>query len=340
MAIKEIALAAVNNPKLLIGAGIGLFVGAAVWGCVQTLKLEDIVDEANSNIDEIIENHSEEELQLPEVKKEIGVAKAKMVGKIALNYTGPVVMAGMAAYAICRAYGLQRQAYLAMSAAYGTMAKAYDAVLDRVEKKWGESGLKYAKYGIEEEEVEKEIVDEKGKKKKVKEKIDVCNERWDDIRKSRPFVIVFDEETSLYKSCGGSLVKMRSELVSLESWLQMKYNQGIPLFYNSDVVRNVAGDDTRWLNDIGQITGWYSKDFKNVEATDGTLLLNYYTFTGRDLETGEPKQYLAIDPNCELIDLDSNKSLYPTGILQLDTKKRVGGRYISQVKDEPEWVEF
>ena len=336
MAIKEIALAAINNPKLLIGAGIGLFVGAAVWGCVQTLKVEGIVDEANEKIDDIVENHSEEELELPEVKKEIGVVRAKMVGKIVLNYTGPVVMAGMAAYAICRAYGLQRQAYLAMSAAYGTMAKAYDAVLDRVEKKWGQDGLKYAKYGIEQEEVEKEIVDEKGKKKKIKEKEDVCTERWEDVRKSSPFAIVFDEETSLYKSCGGSLVKMRSELVTLESWLQTKYNQGVPLFYNSDVVRNVAGDDTRWLSDLGQVTGWYSKDFKNVEATDGTLLLNYYTFNGTDPETGERKQYIAIDPNCELIDLDANKTLYPTGILQLDTKKRVGGRYISQVRETAE----
>lgn len=337
MAIKEIALAAINNPKLLIGAGIGLFVGAAVWGCVQTLKVEGIVDEANEKIDDIIENHSEEELELPEVKKEIGVVRAKMVGKIVLNYTGPVVMAGMAAYAICRAYGLQRQAYLAMSAAYGTMAKAYDAVLDRVEKKWGQDGLKYAKYGIEQEEVEKEIVDEKGKKKKIKEKEDVCTERWDEVRKTSPFAIVFDEETSLYKSCGGSLIKMRSELVTLESWLQTKYNQGVPLFYNSDVVRNVAGDDTRWLSDLGQVTGWYSKDLKNVEATDGTLLLNYYTFNGTDPETGERKQYLAIDPNCELIDLDANKTLYPTGILQLDTKKRVGGRYISQVREIAEF---
>jgi hypothetical protein len=336
MAIKEIALAAINNPKLLIGAGIGLFVGAAVWGCVQTLKVEDIVDEANEKIDDIVENHSEEELELPEVKKEIGVVRAKMVGKIVLNYTGPVVMAGMAAYAICRAYGLQRQAYLAMSAAYGTMAKAYDAVLDRVEKKWGQDGLKYAKYGIEQEEVEKEIVDEKGKKKKIKEKEDICTERWEDVRKSSPFAIVFDEETSLYKSCGGSLIKMRSELVTLESWLQTKYNQGVPLFYNSDVVRNVAGDDTRWLSDLGQVTGWYSKDLKNVEATDGTLLLNYYTFNGTDPETGERKQYIAIDPNCELIDLDANKTLYPTGILQLDTKKRVGGRYISQVRETAE----
>ena len=326
MAIKEVLLGAINNPKLLIGAGIAGFVGAAAWACVQTLKLEGIIDEANEKIDDITESHSEDELQLPEVKKEYAIVRAKMVGKIALNYAGPVILAGMAGYAICRAYGLQREAYLAMSAAYGTMAKAYDAVLERVEKKWGPEGLKYAKYGIEQEEVEKEITDEKGKKKKVKETEDVCNERWEDIRKTRPFAIVFDEETELYRQNGGSIISMRADLKGLEGNLQRRYNQGAALFYNTDVVRLVAGDDTRWISDLGQISGWYDKDKANVEATCGSPVLNIETFNGTDPDTGDRRQYIMIDPNCALVDLDKTRELHPIGSLQLQ-KKRVGNRY-------------
>ena len=169
MAIKDIFVKAINNPKLLVGFGIAGFIGAGVFACVQTLKLEGIIEDTNEKIDDIVENHSEEELKEPEVKKELAIVRAKMVGKITANYAGPVIIAGMAAWAICRAYGLQKQAYLAMSAAYSAVAKAYDAVLERVEKKWGPQGLKYAKYGIEEQEVgESTYIDEKGKTKTEK----------------------------------------------------------------------------------------------------------------------------------------------------------------------------
>ena len=180
MGLKNLIVSAINNPKLLLAGGIIGFVGAGVWACVQTVKLETIIDEQNDIQDKIVENHSEEELQLPEVKKELNMVKAKTVGRIALNYAGPVAVAGVAAFLLFRSYGLQRQAYLAMSDAYGTVSKAYDAVLDRVEKKWGKEGLKYAKYGIEQQEVEKEITDEKGKVKKVKELEDRATERWED----------------------------------------------------------------------------------------------------------------------------------------------------------------
>ena len=178
MGLKNILVSAINNPKLMLGLGIAGFVGAGVWACVQTVKLETIIDEQNDIQDKIVENHSEEELQLPEVKKEINVVKAKTVGRIALNYAGPVAVAGVAAFLLFRSYGLQRQAYLAMSAAYGTISKAYDAVLDRVEKKWGPEGLKYAKYGIDQKEVGEAVsIDENGKKKKEKIYEDAATER-------------------------------------------------------------------------------------------------------------------------------------------------------------------
>lgn len=337
MGLKNLLVSAANNPKLLLGLGIAGFVGASVYACVKTVKLEKIIDEQNDIQDKIIENHSEEELQLPEVKKELAVVKAKTVGRIALNYAGPVIVAGIAGYLLCRSYGLQRQAYLAMSAAYGTMSKAYDTVLRRIEKKYGEEGLRYAKYGIEQVDVEKETTDAKGKVKKVTEKEEQITDadpadRWKKMKEASPNMIVFDEETSLYREYGGSMVHMRSELKGLESYLQTKYNQGVPLFYNTDIVRAVAGNDTRWLTDAGQILGYFSRDKENVAARDNVVDLGIDTIPGTDPETGERKYYLIINPNVALVNLDSNRDVYPTGSLQLDLhKKRVGGKYISQV---------
>lgn len=333
MGLKNLIVSAINNPKLLLAGGIIGFVGAGVWACVQTIKLETIIDEQNDIQDKIVENHSEEELQLPEVKKELNMVKAKTVGRIALNYAGPVAVAGVAAFLLFRSYGLQRQAYLAMSAAYGTVSKAYDAVLDRVEKKWGKEGLKYAKYGIEQQEVEKEITDEKGKVKKVKELEDHATERWGDMKKSSPNIIIFDEETSLYKEYGGSIVHMRSELVTGQNYMQTQYNCGVPIMYNADIVKNFCGNDARWMTDAGQILGRFSGDPDNVAEFGDVIDLGIDTFVGTDPDTGEPKTYIYIDPKVGVVNFDKNKTLWPQGQLQLDKlgKKRVGGKYLSQV---------
>jgi hypothetical protein len=338
MGIKDAALSIANNPKVLLAAGIVGFVGAGVWACVQTLKLEKIVDEQNDILDEIKENNTEEEMQLPAVKKEVAVTRAKTIGRIVWNYTGPVLVAGVAGYLLCRSYGIQRRNYMLMSAAYASASKAYNMILDRVEQKWGEEGLKYVKYGIEQRDVEKEIVDEKGKTKKIKEKEDFLeNPNYAAIKAISPNAIIFDEETNLYQMCGGSIVKMKSELTICQNADQVQYNAGIPVFYN-DIVRTTCGNDPRWLTDIGQITGCYKWDPENRAAVKDTVDYRISTFTGTDPETGDPKQYVYIDPLVSLIDLDKNRQLYPTGDLQkfihsekFGGRKRIGGKYNSQV---------
>ena len=333
MGIKETFISVANNPKVLLTAGIVGFVGAGVWACVQTLKLEKIIDEQNDILDEIKENNTEEEMQLPEVKKEVAVTRAKTIGKIVLNYAGPVVVAGVAGYLLCRSYGIQRRNYMLMSAAYAGVSKAYDEVLKRIERKWGPEGLKYAKYGIEQKEVEREYVDEKGKTKKEKVLEDHCDENWEAIKAVSPNAIIFDEETSIYRANKGVNTMITAELQRTQEALNIIYHAGVPVFYN-DIVREVCGNDTRWLTDIGQITGCYSKDPANREAIDDCVNLRWGTFIGTDPETGDPKQYVYIDPVVALIDLDKNRELYPTGDLQKQRgnfKKRVGGRYNSQV---------
>ena len=336
MGIKDAFISVANNPKVLLTAGIIGFVGAGVWACAQTLKLEKIVDKQNDILDEITENHTEEEMQLPAVKKEVGVVRAKTIGRIVWNYAGPVFVAGVAGYLLCRSYGIQRRNYMLMSAAYTGMSKAYNMVLDRVEQKWGKEGLKYVKYGIEQKEVEREYIDEKGKTKKEKVLEDHCDENWEKIKAISPNAIIFDEETSLFRVNKGVMQQMVREIQKTEEGLNIIYNAGVPVFYN-DIVEAFCGKDQRWLTDMGQITGCYKWDEANREAIGDRVKLNWGTFTGTDPDTGEPRQYVYIDPTVALVDLDKNRQFYPTGDLQKMIHsdkvgvKRIGGKYNSQV---------
>lgn len=321
MNIKSIISSAVNNPKLMLGVGITAFVGAGVWACVQTLKLPTILDEQGEKQDEIIENHSEEELQLPEVKKQQLGVTFQTIGRISWNYVGPAIVAGVGGYCVSRAVGLEHNNAVKYAAAYTGISKAYNAVLDRVERKWGQAGLKYAKYGIEEREEEIEVteMDEKGKTKTHKEKIkkDVVV----DLDSSSPFRIVFDESSSLYREHGGSLIHMRSELEAYQNNLNIEYNMGNPIYFN-DIVRWCCGNDERWLSDLGQVAGYYKRDLSNKNAGDDRVDLRIGSFVSCDEETGEDKIYLYIDPNIPgEICLDANKA----------RPIRTGKKYISQV---------
>lgn len=321
MNIKSIISSAVNNPKLMLGVGITAFVGAGVWACVKTLKLPTILDEQGEKQDEIIENHSEEELQLPEVKKQQVNVTLQTIGRISWNYTGPAILAAVGGYCVSRAVGLEHNNAVKYAAAYTGISKAYNAVLDRVEKKWGQAGLKYAKYGIEEREEEIEVteMDEKGKTKTHKEivKKDIAV----DIDSNSPFRIVFDESTSLYREHGGSLISMRSELEAYQNNLNIEYNMGNPIYFN-DIVRWCCGNDERWLSDLGQVAGYYKRDLSNKNAGDDRVDLRIGTFYGCNPDTGEDQLFIYIDPNIPgEICLDANKA----------RPIRTGKKYISQV---------
>ena len=326
MSFKTAIVSAVNNPKLMLGLGITAFVGAGIWACAQTLKLPDILDEQAAKQDEIVENHSEEELQLPEVKKQQTTVTLQTVGRIALNFAGPVAVAGLGGYLVSRAVGLEHNNAVKYAAAYTGISKAYNAVLDRVERKWGSAGLKYAKYGIEEEEREAEIgtVDKNGKvkKEKIKETVDIADESIFDLDAASPFRIVFDETTSLYQQHRGDIVAMRSELTAYQNTLNIQYNGGAPVYFN-DIVRVCCGNDPRYMSDLGQVAGYFKKDSNNRESGDDCIDLRIGTFYGCSPYTGEERMYIYIDPNVPgEVCLDANKW----------NKVRVeGGKYNSQV---------
>ena len=56
------------SPEILTGVGIVCLLTAGVLACLETQSVDDILDEQEEKRKAIIENHSEEELQLPAVK--------------------------------------------------------------------------------------------------------------------------------------------------------------------------------------------------------------------------------------------------------------------------------
>lgn len=303
------------SPDILMVVGIGSLFAAGVVACLKTQSLNDILDEQQEKTDEIVENHSEDELQLPEVKHELTKIKIGTVGRIAWHYAPAAGLTALGVTSVLVGHHILKGRYLAAVAGYNVLQKAYDTVIDRVQSKWGDEGVKWAKYGIEQEEYEVEEIDEKGKKKKVKKTRDVVK---DNAPSGSPYMIVFGPGDDIYDSCGGSIVHMRSQLQIYENGENEVYNNGFPVMYD-DIVKMCCGADSEKRTDERLRDGWYKRDINNREAGDDYIDFRIGTFNGCDPETGEDKQYIFIDPNVP-------------GIVSLNAANKVrrGGKYISQ----------
>lgn len=313
------------SPQLLLIAGVATLGASVVIAVKETKKAEIILDEQAAKHDEITEQHSEEEQDSKEVKHAHTKVAVQTAGRLAWNYKFAALTFAAGTTMIGAGFGILRARYVkkvlecnALSATAHTLKRSYDAVIDRVRDKWGDEGVKYAKYGITQEEYVEETTDEKGKTHREKKTRD-RGDRWAAITTS-PWTIVFDEESNLYQQCGGSIVHMRDQLVAYQGVLNEQYNAGSPIFFN-DIVRWTEGNDSPYLCDEGQICGNYKFDPENRAAGDDCIDLRINTFYGTDPESGEDKIYLMIDPNI-------------AGPVCLDAPKRIkrnfGGKYISQ----------
>ena len=308
------------SPEILMGVGIVSLVAAGVLACLETQSAGDILDEQEEKKAQIIENHSVEEQELPEVKHELRWLKVKTVGRLAWHYAPAIGLTVLGVTSVLVGHKIIRGRYLAAVATANVIQTAYDKAMERVQEKWGDGGVKYVKYGIEEEEyTEKETDPETGKKVNVTKTRDIPKE-VNYLESTSPYTVVFDENTSLYKDNQGSIVHMRSQAEVYQAGINEQYNAGIPVYYD-ELITMFCGPDSELRTDELRNTGWYKRDKKNREDGDDCIDLHIGTFMGCDPETGEPKMYLFMDPNVP-------------GIVSLNAGKnriRTGGKYISQV---------
>lgn len=284
----------------------------------QTTTLPDILDEQQEKMDELIEEHSEEELELPSVKRDMAAIKAQTFGRVVWHYT-PVIAAAVGGTTLIFSgvYGLNKK-YIAAVGASAMWQKAYDTVMERAFEKYGEEGVRYLKYGTRREEREVIELDDDGNQVVKKELIEVSDERMP--IDGSIYSIIFDETTQLYRDNQGDPLYMESQAKVYERGLNEKYNAGYPVYYD-DLVCMFCGADSIYRNDELRNTGWYKRDLDNRDAGDNYIDLHLSRVVVAD-ENGVDKIYLRMDPNVPgIVSLNA-------GVQRI---RRVGGKYLSQV---------
>ena len=120
-----------HSPELLLIAGIGCGIAAAVTACKATLKAEEILDKHEQNMDiikeaeEISENDETEVYTEEEKIKDKITAYTKTVVEFIKLYGPSVALGAVSVACILASYGIMRKRYLGAVAAFKSVSEAF-----------------------------------------------------------------------------------------------------------------------------------------------------------------------------------------------------------------------
>lgn len=240
----------VHSPEILVAAGIVSTVAGAVLACKATLKVNEVLDEAKTNIEavhEATENGKTEagiEYSEQDAKKDLTIVYTQTGIKLIKLY-GPAILLGTLGIAsIVKSTDILKKRNIALAAAYTAVDKGFKEYRGRVVERFGKEIDHELKHGIKAEVIEKRVVDENGNEKVETETVKVY-----DPNNYSPYSIVFDDGNTGWNP-DPELTK--AFLINQQNYAnEILQNRGY-LFLN-EVYKMLGARQTK----SGQVVGWY-----------------------------------------------------------------------------------
>ena len=244
-----------HSPEILMGVGVVGVVTGTVMACRATLKLNDILEEAQETRDKIKEVASnpnyEDKYTEEDAKKDLAVNYIQTGVKVAKLYA-PAVAVGVAGVGcVLASHDIMKKRNVALSAAYLTVDKSFKEYKQRVVDRFGEEVEKEIRYGIKAEEIVETVTDEDGNETTVTETVKTMNPTL-----YSDYARFFDEASPCWQNDPEyNLMFLRAQQQYANDLLRAKGR----LFLN-DVYDMLGIEKTK----AGQIVGWvYDRENPN-----------------------------------------------------------------------------
>ena len=246
-----------HSPEVLIGVGIVGIVASTVLACRATLKVNYILDEAESNLDKIKDVKEQVESGLipqkngavvytdKDYKKDIALVHVKKYGELTKLYAPAVTLGVAGVVCILSSHNIMRKRNIALMAAYKAIEQSFYNYRQRVIEEYGERKDYQYRNGIREIDViEPAYTDEEGKKHKAGVK---TVEVFDPTQRSQ-YARFFDESCANWcKTPEYNLAFVRCQQTFANDMLKARGH----VFLN-DVYDMLGMDRTR----EGAVVGW------------------------------------------------------------------------------------
>lgn len=163
-----------HSPEILIVAGVGGAIVAAVMACKATLKAPDVLDDAKAEIDKIHEatehgcTEMGQEFTAEDSKKALAKVYLKTGVEMSKLYAPSIALGTLSTTFILTSNNILRKRNAALAVAYATVDKAFKQYENRVIDRFGEEVHNQLKYNIQSKEIVETVVNEAGEEEQVK----------------------------------------------------------------------------------------------------------------------------------------------------------------------------
>lgn len=261
-----------HSPELLVTAGVVGSVVTTVMACKATTKAGDILDEFNSNMDDInkVVEMGKEEYTEDVMKKDIAIVYIQTGVKFAKLYAPSVVLGALSITSILAGHNILRKRNVALAAAYATIDKSFKEYRGRVVERFGKELDHELRYNIKAKEFEEVQTDDKGKEKVVKNNVQISELEASDYAK------FFDE------GCNGWTKDPEANLLFLkkqQTYANNRLKANGYLFLNEvyemlGIPRTKAGQVVGWIYDEKNPVGDNYVDFGIYDTNKNTKWAN------------------------------------------------------------------
>ena len=261
-----------HSPEILVTAGVVGTVATTVMACKATTKAGDILDEFNSNMDDInkVVEMGKEEYTEDVMKKDIAIVYVQTGVKFAKLYAPSVALGALSITSILAGHNILRKRNVALAAAYATIDKSFKEYRGRVVERFGKELDHELRYNIKAKEFEEVQTDDKGKDKVVKNNVQISELEASDYAK------FFDE------GCNGWTKDPEANLLFLkkqQTYANNRLKANGYLFLNEvyemlGIPRTKAGQVVGWIYDEKNPVGDNYVDFGIYDTNKNTKWAN------------------------------------------------------------------
>jgi hypothetical protein len=244
------------SPDICMFLGIGGVIGGTVLACVATLKAKDEIDKHKETLETIHTAYAEPKLDGKYSKEDhdhdVAVTYLKTAGKVFGLYAPAIGLHVLSITGILASRHIMRERNLGLAAAFATVSQGFKEYREGVTAKYGKDVDQEIRNRTETKTYEETVLDENGKPKKVKKKVDVSHINGSSYSK------FFTEGCNGY--CDDAEYNLKFLLLQQDHATHKLRAQGF-LFLN-DVYDMLGIPRTR----EGQVVGWIYTKNKNKKA--------------------------------------------------------------------------
>lgn len=253
-----------HSPEIMLIAGVAGTVASAVMACKATTKVNKILEETKSEVNQVHDALTNEDIRYAKVKQEDGtitrvekyteedskkdlaIIYFRSGMKFAKLYGPSVLLGAVSITSILASHNIMRKRNVALAAAYTAVDKSFKGYRSRVIERFGEQLDKELRYNIKAKEIETVVTDEDGNEKIVKEVIQAADEN--DPTMYSDYAKCFDCGCNGWtKSAEMNLMFLRRQ----QDWANERLKSRGYLFLN-EVYDSLGIPRTK----AGQVVGW------------------------------------------------------------------------------------